>query len=113
MVSRRWVAPEQVVRDDSLEVEAKKPIVPLLLEPVSIPQTLRYPLAGIQHLELFGGDSEGKLHAILRSLTRLGITAAEADLACGQTGSILAPGQNARLRPTTPGAPHNLPLQMT
>src|SRR5690242_17075129 len=55
MLSQASAASEQVVREVHLASEAHKAILPLLLEPVTIPRAMRYPLAGIQQLDLFRG----------------------------------------------------------
>src|SRR5207248_2299163 len=77
MLSPTSAASPQVVREVSLALDATKQIFPLLLEPVVIPAELRYALAGIQHVELFNGDPEEKLHAVLRALLRLGVIVEE------------------------------------
>src|SRR5262249_9571443 len=71
MVSSTSAASRQVFREVSLAAEAEKPILPLLLEPVADLQNLRYPLAGVHHLELFEGDRDRQLQATLRSLSGL------------------------------------------
>jgi hypothetical protein len=63
----------QVVKEVSLAAESNRRILPLLLDPVPIPSAMRYHLAGLQQIELFGTDSEEKLQAILRSLVGLGL----------------------------------------
>jgi adenylate cyclase len=50
-------------------------ILPVHFEPTVIPSTLKYPLAGIQHIEYFAdGNSNAGLTAILRSLARIGVS---------------------------------------
>jgi hypothetical protein len=63
---------KHVARELSLAVEEGKPILPLHLEPVETPSTLRYQLAGIQHIILYEGDTDANFQLILRALTRLG-----------------------------------------
>jgi predicted ATPase len=123
-------ASEHIAREVSLALDAQKPILPLILEPTPIPDTLRYSLAGIQHLELFNGDPEEKLAAILRSLIGLGIAArssAEAALsgssterartgeASSQPGSSPSPAAPESPAPLPPRevVPNNLPRQLT
>jgi hypothetical protein len=62
-----------VVRELVLASEYTKPIVPLLLEPMEIPRSMRYQLAGIQHINLYDRDQQDSLHRVLRSLQRLGL----------------------------------------
>jgi hypothetical protein len=61
-----------VIREISLACEERKPILPLQLDPVETPSTMRYQLAGIQHIVLYQGDPEANFQLILRALTRLG-----------------------------------------
>src|SRR2546423_10050016 len=74
MMSPDSGASEHVTREVALAMDYQKPILPLFLEPTTVPAALRYPLAGLQHLELFHGGSEENLASILRSLGRLGAT---------------------------------------
>jgi hypothetical protein len=62
-----------VVKEICLASEQQKPILPVHLEPVEVPKSISYPLAGIQHIEIFRGDREQNMGAILRSLHRLGV----------------------------------------
>src|SRR6266849_2215714 len=55
MLSPTAVNSRSVQREVTLAIEANKPVLPLILEPVQIPAALRYQLAGIQHIELFAG----------------------------------------------------------
>jgi hypothetical protein len=80
MLSPASVDSPHVLREVALAAEAMKPILPVLLEPVNLPRALRYPLAGIQHVDLYGGDSEEKLGMLLRALTRLGVMKAQPPL---------------------------------
>jgi predicted ATPase len=113
MLSPASAASPQVVREVSLALDGAKQIFPLLLEPVVVPADLRYALAGLQHIELFSGEPEEKLRAVLRALSRLGVTAE-------------GPKEPEEIRkaeePARPGAPpaaaelersSNLPLQLT
>jgi hypothetical protein len=72
ILSPASAASGQVAKEVTLAAEAEKPILPLLLEPVTIPRTLRYHLAGIQQIELFSGTPAERLDMVLRSLIRLG-----------------------------------------
>lgn len=71
MLSEASAASAQVVKEVSLAAESNRPILPLLLDPVAIPNSLRYHLAGLQHIELFNGDPGDRLQAILASLANL------------------------------------------
>ncbi|HET6401911.1 MAG TPA: TIR domain-containing protein [Candidatus Kapabacteria bacterium] len=75
MVSENAVASTNVVKEVVLASERKGHILPVHLEPTRIPQGLKYPLAGIQHVEYFQGDPKENLKSILRALERLGIEA--------------------------------------
>ena len=74
MGSASAVASENVVKEVSLASEKKKRILPVYLEPVEIPATLEYQLAGVHHIAFHQGDPKVNLHRILRSLHRVGVT---------------------------------------
>jgi adenylate cyclase len=65
-----------VAKEVVLVSERKGHILPVHLEPTTIPASLKYPLAGIQHIEFFQGDSNENLRIILRSLERAGVVIA-------------------------------------
>ena len=67
LLSPASIQSDNVVRELSLAFEAKKPILPVVLEPVTLPTQFRYQLAGIQRAHLADYD------AILRALRNLGI----------------------------------------
>ncbi len=73
MVSENAVTSHNVVKEVVLASERKSHILPVHLEPTRIPQGLKYPLAGIQHIEYFAADPAEGLKSILRSLERLGV----------------------------------------
>jgi adenylate cyclase len=74
MVSDSSVRSHNVAKEVVLVSERKGHILPVHLEPTVIPPTLKYQLAGIQHVEFFkGGDSGANLKSILRSLERMGV----------------------------------------
>ena len=117
LASRSSVASEQVVREVTLALQENKRILPLMLEPVEIPPSLQYPLAGLQYLELFRGEPEERLQSILRSLVRLGVVIEEPEAG---SGAPTSPPEPHGPLPTAPGAgpakpgpassyPHNLP----
>ncbi|HEX6572709.1 MAG TPA: TIR domain-containing protein [Steroidobacteraceae bacterium] len=74
MVTPSAVGSHNVAKEVMLTSERKGHILPVHLEPTTIPTSLKYPLAGIQHIEYFDGDPEANLQAILRSLQGLGVT---------------------------------------
>ncbi len=73
MVSEKSVNSHNVVKEVVLASERKEHILPIHLEPTRIPPGLKYPLAGIQHIEYFANDPGENLKSILRSLERLGV----------------------------------------
>ena len=74
MVTESAVRSDNVAKEVVLVSERKGHILPVYLEPTVIPSTLKYQLAGIQHISYFkGGDPDANLQAILRSLERIGV----------------------------------------
>jgi TolB-like protein len=63
-----------VAKEVVLFSERKGHILPVHLEQTTIPPGLKYPLAGIQHIEYFHGNPDENLKTILRSLERAGAT---------------------------------------
>ncbi len=77
MVSEAAVRSDHVAKEVTLVSERKGHILPVHLEPTPIPASLRYQLAGIQHIECFGpADSDRGLQTLLRSLERIGVNVA-------------------------------------
>ena len=76
LVSKSSVASQNVVKEVLLASERKGHILPIDLEPTEIPSSLKYALAGIQHIEYFRGDHDAHMSAILRSLERVGVNLA-------------------------------------
>ena len=74
MVTEKSVNSHNVVKEVVLASERKEHILPVHLEPTRIPAGLKYPLAGIQHIEYFQGDPAENLKTIIRSLERIGVT---------------------------------------
>jgi len=74
MVTESAVRSHNVAKEVVLASERKGHILPVHLEPTQIPSSLKYPLAGIQHIEYFQGDPDQNLKIILRSLERVGVT---------------------------------------
>jgi hypothetical protein len=73
MLSESAAVSPNVVRELVLASEYTKPIVPLLLEPMEVPRSMRYQLAGIQRINLFDRNEDENLRRVLRSLERLGL----------------------------------------
>jgi TolB-like protein/Flp pilus assembly protein TadD len=73
MISESSVGSQNVMREVMLVSEKKKHILPVHLTPTTIPPTLKYPLAGIQHVEYFHGSQSENLNTIVRSLQRVGV----------------------------------------
>ncbi len=73
MVTESAVHSDNVAKEVTLVSERKGHILPVHLEPTQIPASLRYQLAGIQHVEYFNRDPEDCLRAILHSLGRIGV----------------------------------------
>jgi adenylate cyclase len=74
MVTKSAVHSDNVAKEVVLVSERKGYILPVYLEPTLIPPTLKYQLAGIQHIEYSKDDASGaSLKAILRSLERIGV----------------------------------------
>jgi adenylate cyclase len=74
MVSGSAVRSHNVAKEVVLISERKGNILPVYLEPTPIPASLKYQLAGIQHIEYFNADPEDGLQSILQSLERIGVT---------------------------------------
>jgi hypothetical protein len=94
MVSPAAVRSHNVAKEVMLTSERKGLILPVHLEPTTIPSSLKYPLAGIQHIEYFHGDADANLRAILRSLEHAGAIIAPPRPAVAATQ-----GDTARGRP--------------
>ena len=77
MVSESAVLSDNVAKEVMLVSERKGHILPVHLEPTQIPSSLKYQLAGIQHVEYFDpAQADESLKAILRALERIGVTVA-------------------------------------
>jgi TolB-like protein/Flp pilus assembly protein TadD len=74
VVTESAVRSHNVAKEVVLASERKGHILPVHLEPTQIPPSLKYPLAGIQHIEYFQGNADENLKTILRSLERVGVT---------------------------------------
>jgi len=77
IVSESAVRSDNVAKEVMLVSERKGHILPVHLEPTPIPSSLKYQLAGIQHVEYFDpAQADESLKAILRALERIGVTVA-------------------------------------
>jgi adenylate cyclase len=105
MVTESAVRSHNVAKEVVLASERKGHILPVHLEPTQIPPSMRYPLAGIQHIEYFQGDPDENRKTILRSLERIGVTLSTphkepAAAKTAEARSVQSAAEN------TPGADH-------
>ena len=75
MISDSSITSDNVVKELSIASEDKKPILPVYLHRSQIPKSMRYQLAGIQHIEFFEGQEDEAFQSMLVSLSRLGVSA--------------------------------------
>jgi len=76
-ISQRSTESENVVKELALASERRKKILPVCLESSGIPKSMEYQLAGIQRVEYFEGEEEQGLLAMIRSLSKLGVSVSE------------------------------------
>jgi adenylate cyclase len=88
MVSPSAVSSHNVAKEVMLTSERKGHILPVHLEPTTIPIGLKYPLAGIQHIEFYHGDPGENLQAILQSLDALGVNITPPQAAVASGGRV-------------------------
>jgi len=98
LVTESAVRSHNVTKEVLLASERKGHILPVHLEPTQIPPSLKYPLAGIQHIEFFHGDPDENLRTIIRSLERVGVTISPphsepAEASGAETRAAKAPAQ--------------------
>jgi TIR domain len=74
VVSKASVVSTNVIRELSLASEESKTILPLQLEAVEIPSSIRYQLAGIQYLVLNPRNPQENVDQIIHTLSKLGVT---------------------------------------
>ena len=79
MISDSSITSDNVVKELSIASEDKKPILPVYLHRSEIPKSMRYQLAGIQHIEFFEGQEDEAFQSMLASLSRLGVSAGETE----------------------------------
>ncbi len=106
MVTPSAVSSHNVVKEVMLTSERKGHILPVHLEPTTIPHSLKYPLAGIQHIEFYQGDPDENLKAILHSLQSLGvkIVPSQAGSATGDKARPAGPAAAITAHGAEPGA---------
>ena len=73
VISPHSASSENVVKELALGSERKKPIIPIIIEPTEIPETMEYQLAGIQRVQYFGGFARGAFETTLRALSKRGV----------------------------------------
>jgi TolB-like protein/Flp pilus assembly protein TadD len=99
MVTPSAVISHNVAKEVMLTSERKGHILPVHLEPTTIPLGLKYPLAGIQHIEFYNGDPDENLQAILRSLEGLGVRITPPQAAPAAAAADARPGTAAATQP--------------
>tara|TARA_B100000530_G_scaffold299526_1_gene219827 strand:+ start:235 stop:669 length:435 start_codon:yes stop_codon:yes gene_type:complete len=68
---------KNVAKEVAIASEWEKPILPVYLERVQVPDTLHYQLAGIQHVELFAEQEEEAFNGMLGALHTIGVATNE------------------------------------
>lgn len=96
MVTESAGRSHNVAKEVMLTSERKGNILPVLLEQIVIPPSLKYPLAGIQHLDCSQGDPDQNLKSVLRSLQSLGVGVAPS--------AAIPPAADSRAGKSTPPA---------
>ena len=74
MLSDASITSDNVVKELSIASEDKKPILPVYLHQAEIPKSMRYQLAGIQHIEYFEGNEYAAFRSMCAALSRLGVS---------------------------------------
>ena len=74
MLSDASITSDNVVKELSIASEDKKPILPVYLHQAEIPKSMRYQLAGIQHIEYYEGNEDAAFRSMCTALSRLGVT---------------------------------------
>ncbi len=64
---------KNVAKEVAIASEWEKPILPVYLERVQVPDTLHYQLAGIQHVEFFAEQEEEAFNGMLGALHTIGV----------------------------------------
>jgi len=74
MLSDASITSDNVVKELSIASEDKKPILPVYLHQAEIPKSMRYQLAGIQHIEYFESNEDAAFRSMCAALSRLGVS---------------------------------------
>ena len=64
---------KNVAKEVAIASEWEKPILPVYLERVQVPDTLHYQLAGIQHVEIFAEQEEEAFNGMPGAIHTIGI----------------------------------------
>jgi len=102
MMSATSMASHNVVKEVALAGDENKHILPVRLEAVEVPTSMRYHLAGLQHLDLTGAAGADNFPTVLQCLADLGLSIAGVDQQ--RPPPIMAPSARPR---------HNLPSPPT
>lgn len=97
MLSDASITSDNVVKELSIASEDKKPILPVYLHQAEIPKSMRYQLAGIQHIEYYEGNEEVAFRSMCAALSRLGVT----NDGEGDASESVAPATAHRPEPAT------------
>ena len=74
--SRNSFSSHNVVKEVSLASEQRKPVIPVFIEQVEVPQSLQYQLAGLQRIEYSDLHHEDSMRRIVEALSKLGVVPA-------------------------------------
>ena len=94
MISDSSITSDNVVKELSIASEEKKPILPVYLQRSQLPKSMRYQLAGIQHIEFFEGQEDEAFQSMLVSLSRLGVSAGGAEAKPDSPSETVLEGQS-------------------
>ena len=109
MISDSSITSDNVVKELSIASEEKKPILPVYLQRSQLPKSMRYQLAGIQHIEFFEGQEDEAFQSMLVSLSRLGVSAGETETKQDPPPEIVPKDQStATNAPVSPGRKSSL-----
>ena len=110
MISDSSITSDNVVKELSIASEEKKPILPVYLQRSQLPKSMRYQLAGIQHIEFFEGQEDEAFQSMLVSLSRLGVSAGETETKQDPPPEIVPKDQSATATnaPVSPGRKSSL-----
>ena len=97
MLSDASITSDNVVKELSIASEDKKPILPVYLHQAEIPKSMRYQLAGIQHIEYYEGNDEVAFRSMCAALSRLGVK----NNGEGDASESVAPATAHRPEPAT------------